>query len=52
MASLGASRRRAGLPVARAHRDPYWIRFAFSGWAAIYAADEFESPRRDVHGPR
>jgi APA family basic amino acid/polyamine antiporter len=27
----------------------FWIAFAFSGWnAAIYAAEEFESPARDV----
>ncbi len=27
----------------------FWIAFAFSGWnAAVYAADEFKEPRRDV----
>lgn len=29
--------------------NQYWITFAFSGWnAAIYAAGEFENPKRDV----
>ena len=29
--------------------NQYWVAFAFSGWnAAIYAAEEFENPKRDV----
>ena len=29
--------------------NQYWVAFAFSGWnAAIYAASEFENPKRDV----
>jgi APA family basic amino acid/polyamine antiporter len=38
-----------GFPLAAFMGSLFYIAFAFSGWnAAIYAAEEFHSPRRDV----
>ncbi|MCL2029647.1 MAG: amino acid permease [Deltaproteobacteria bacterium] len=38
-----------GFPVGSFMRNLFYIAFAFSGWnAAIYAASEFENPKRDV----
>ncbi len=38
-----------GFPLTAFFMQQYWIAFAFSGWnAAIYAAGEFEDPKRDV----
>lgn len=38
-----------GFPAKAFVLNQYWVAFAFSGWnAAIYAAEEFENPRRDV----
>lgn len=38
-----------GFPTESFILNQYWVAFAFSGWnAAIYAAAEFENPKRDV----
>lgn len=38
-----------GFPTEAFILNQYWVAFAFSGWnAAIYAAAEFEDPKRDV----
>jgi APA family basic amino acid/polyamine antiporter len=39
----------AGFPLAAFMGSLFYIAFAFSGWnAAVYAAEEFKNPRRDV----
>lgn len=38
-----------GFPVAAFMSNLFYVAFAFSGWnAAVYAAEEFKNPRRDV----